>query len=362
MGGIRAVYEYSNNLARRGHDVVVLHARKMPQWALPPAGLEMRLRRIADRARNRLLKPPVQWQFIEPGVSLRFVEDLSAANIPDGDVVVATWWATALIQQEYPASKGMRAHLIQHYEDWTRNDKLLIQAWRSPSLKIVIAQWLMEKGLELGVPRSDLAYIRYGMNHNLFRLISPIEGRPQRVAMFYSAQAWKGGEDGVRALEETKARNPKLEAVLFGVDRRPRSLPRWIEYIRNPPQQALVRDIYNGSSIYLCPSWSEGWGLPAGEAMACGCALVSAETGGVREFAEHGVTALLSRARMPGGLADNLSTALTRPDVQQRIASAGHQRIQEFTWERSTDSLISALTTYHKGVSCPGMPHVAELS
>jgi glycosyltransferase involved in cell wall biosynthesis len=67
--------------------------------------------------------------------------------------------------------------------------------------------------------------------------------------------------------------------------------------------------------------------------------LVSTDNGGVREYAEHEVTALLSPPKNPEALAQNIVRLLENDDLRIRIAKAGHERIQQFTWERSTDLL-----------------------
>ncbi|MCK4793248.1 MAG: glycosyltransferase family 4 protein, partial [Desulfobacteraceae bacterium] len=178
-----------------------------------------------------------------------------------------------------------------------------------------------------------------GIDHTKYRLLQPIENRPPRIAMLYHIIDWKGSEDGIKALELARDKFPKLQAALFSRLARPKGLPEWIEYHCDPPQEDLVGRIYNGSSMYLCPSWREGWHLPPAEAMACGCAVVSTDIGGVRDYAEHGVTALLSPPRNPEALAQNILRLLEDDELRIRLAKAGHERIQEFTWERSTDLL-----------------------
>lgn len=157
--------------------------------------------------------------------------------------------------------------------------------------------------------------------------------------MMYSENQAKGSHDGIRALELAKKEVPQLRAVLFGVSPRPKSLPQWIEYFYQPAIDELVGEIYNGSSIYLCPSWNEGWHLPPAEAMACGCAVVSTDIGGVRDYAQHGVTALLCPPKNSGALAEDIIILLKDDELRIRIAKAGYERIQQFTWERSTDLL-----------------------
>lgn len=211
--------------------------------------------------------------------------------------------------------------------------------WREHIPKIVIARWLYDKGLELGVPADEMIHIPNGIDHAKYRILHPIESHPPRIAMLYNPHPVKGAEDGINTLELARRGFPTLRAVLFGRLPRPESLPEWIEYHCDPPQEELVGGIYNGSSIYLCSSWREGWHLPPAEAMACGCAVVSTDIGGVRDYAEHGVTALLSPPKNPEALADNIVTLLKDDDLRIRLAKGGHERIQEFTWERSTDLL-----------------------
>lgn len=211
--------------------------------------------------------------------------------------------------------------------------------WREPFRKIVIAKWLYEKGLELGVSSNEMLYIPNGLNHSVFRVIKPINKRPQKIAMLYG-EDFKGGRDGIKAIELAKKEFPSLQAVLFSSWLpRPSGLPRWIEYFQNPDQEPLTGKIYNGSSIYLCPSWVEGWGLPSVEAMACGCALISTDNGGVRDYAIHKETALFSPPKDPEKLAKSIIELLKDDNLRIKLAQNGYKHIQQFTWERSTDLL-----------------------
>jgi glycosyltransferase involved in cell wall biosynthesis len=155
--------------------------------------------------------------------------------------------------------------------------------------------------------------------------------------MLYHPAAMKGAGDALSALELARTRFPTLQAVFFGTSPRPRNLPAWIEYHRQPSQEILVGQIYNGSSIYVSPTWTEGFGLPPAEAMACGCAVVSTDTIGVRDFCEHEVTALLSAPKNPEALAHNIARLLASDPLRIKLAESGHARIQEFARQRSVD-------------------------
>lgn len=342
VGGYRVVYEYANELTKRGHEVTVIHPRKLRQRSLEPPSFYQKVRHIAASIRNIFLKPRVTWQYLDERVRMLYVPEPTARYVPDGDVVFATAWQTAEYVNEYPDSKGRKFYLIQHYEIWSGPKERVDATWLFPMKKVVIAKWLYELGLELGVQGGEMCHIPNGIDLKKFRVTRPIESRPKRVAMLYSPLEWKGFADGLRALEIAHEECPDFRAVLFGTSpRKPNIIQDWIDYISSPPQEILVTEIYNNSSIYLCPSWTEGWGLPGAEAIACGCTLVSTDNGGVRDYAVNYQTALLSPPRKPEALANNLIRILGDEKMRIRLGRAGYENIQRFTWKRATDLLVN---------------------
>jgi glycosyltransferase involved in cell wall biosynthesis len=264
--------------------------------------------------------------------------------IPDGDAIFATAWKTAELVLGYPESKGKKCYLIQHYETWHGPKERVDAMWRAPLEKVVIAKWLYEVGVNLGCAKSEMAYIPNGFDRAFYRLTNPIAGRGKRLAMtFFASGSWKGSADGLAAVEMAERRYPDVAVTFFGVSAPPSSLPRWIEYRRNPPQRAVVEDIYNRSSIFVCPSWSEGWSLPPMEAMACGCAVVATDSGGIREYATDRATALLSPPRDPESLGHNIIRLLDDEDLRVKLAQAGNEHVRSFTWEQSTTLLEAFL-------------------
>lgn len=346
VGGFKLVYEYANQLVARGHEVTVVHPRQLGN-----VGFQPRLRKLSRyltgkgwRDRNSFLVPAVPWHSIDSRVKMLSVPEPSASYIPDGDAVVASFYATVEYAMKYPQEKGRKFYLWLGDETFAAPEARVHAALRAPLNKIVISRGLYESGLKLGVPADEMTYIPCGIDHAKYRVLHPIESRPPRIAMLYHALPIKGAEDGITALEAARREFPTLAAVLFGIYPRPETLPGWIEYHCNPPQEELVGLIYNGSSIYVCPSWTEGFGLPPAEAMACGCALTTTATEGIRDFAEHEVTALLSAPKDPAALADNVLRLLNDNDLRIRLARSGYERIQQFTWERSTNLLEQFIT------------------
>jgi len=160
--------------------------------------------------------------------------------------------------------------------------------------------------------------------------------------MMYSRGSYKAPEDGISALEICKAQYPALKATLFGPTRPAKAIPSWMVFRKNVSEEDLVR-IYNQSKIYLCCSLAEGFAFPPAEAMACGCAVVSTDCGGIREYAEHEVNALLSPPKDPQSLAQNILRLLRDDNLRVRLAKAGCEQIQKFTWERAVSKFEEIL-------------------
>ena len=327
------MYEYANHLARRGHHVAVVHPLHLKYCSFEHLTLLQRLRRGGLRLQQLLSSHVIEWQPIDKEVNVLFVVSSGSQHLPDSDIIFATSWHTVKSVLNCPPTKGRKCYLIQGYETWQGPKAMVDATWLALPHKVVIAKWLRDKGTDLGC--AEMTYIPNGINHQIYRLKQPIEERCRRVAMAWSSEGVKGSNDGIAALEIAKERFPDLKAVLFSLSIRQPSVPKWIEYHCNPSQDMIVNHIYNHSSVFLCPSLCEGWPLPPAEAAACGCALVSTDNGGIREYVQDGITGVLSPPGDPNKLAENLCLVLGSDDMRVRLAKAGNRMVSQFNWDAS---------------------------
>lgn len=332
------VYEYANKLVTRGHQVTVVHPRHLKYLPSPvPLTPYFKLREVLIDGYSRFRKPSMRWQAVDKRVRVLFVPDSGPTHLPDGDAIFATSWHTVGSVLECPKSKGEKCYLIQGYEVFQGPKALVDATWRAPIHKVVIAKWLIGLGNELGC--SDFTFIPNAVDHERYKLVRSLEERERRIAMLCSAVSIKGSMDGIEALKIAKAKYPDLKATFFSASRRLSSVPNWVEYYRNPPQEFIVNEIYNRAQIFLAPSWSEGSPLPPAEAACCGCALVTTDIPGFREYIEHGVTGLLSPPKDSVRLAENLCTLLENDKLRYRLATAANKAVMQYDWEQSTDLL-----------------------
>lgn len=282
------------------------------------------------------------WFDLDAEVAVVLPRSLQPRAIPQADAVFATACPTALPVAQLPDEWGARFYLIQGYENWNRSNEEVDATWRLPMHKVVISRWLEEIGIALG-ESGRLTYIPNGVDAEEFPLLVPPEDRrPDAVGLLSHAAERKGTADGIAAVSIVRDRYPEVSVTLFGVDRRPRWLPSWVAYVKNPSHQQLV-EFYNSCAIFLYPSWSEGFGLPPAEAMLSGCALVATANGGVQEYAVDPDTALLAPVRDPETLAERVCLLIRAPERRCRLARRGHDKLLAFTWRRAADTMENML-------------------
>jgi glycosyltransferase involved in cell wall biosynthesis len=121
-------------------------------------------------------------------------------------------------------------------------------------------------------------------------------------------------------------------------------LPSWAEYTERADHARLV-GVYNSASVYLCASEREGFGNTVLEAMASGCAVVTTDAGGSRQFAKPGISAVVAD-RDPDALAAAVESLLIDDARRAAIVDGGLRCAAEFTWTRTADLLERAILDY----------------
>lgn len=335
VGGYRIIFQYANELASRGHDLTIVFPAILKKAPIPK-GLNNHIKWFVRKILYSIHlpdAPKIDWQIINPKVKMMYVHDLDEKYIPNSEIIIATAWQTAEWVNIYPKDKGRKYYFIQHYETWGGPKDRVDKTWLFSIKKIVIATWLKKVGEQLNA--KNITVVPNAIDHGKFYITKNINDRNRKISMLYHKSDWKGSLDGIKAIEIVKDKFPDLETVFFGVSKRGNEIPEWIDYVQEPSQEYLRENIYNTSSIFVCPSWKEGWGLPASESMACGCALVSTDNGGVNDFAINNKTALLSPVKDPQKLANNITKLLLNDNLRIKLAKSGSEAIKMFRLDKS---------------------------
>jgi glycosyltransferase involved in cell wall biosynthesis len=96
--------------------------------------------------------------------------------------------------------------------------------------------------------------------------------------------------------------------------------------------------LYNGAATLAIPSYHEGFGLPALEAMACGTPVVAAERASLPEVV--GAAGLLIDPDDPRAIADAMSRTLTDHTLRGHMRTLGLAQAARFTWEQTARTTL----------------------
>ena len=105
------------------------------------------------------------------------------------------------------------------------------------------------------------------------------------------------------------------------------------------PDDAALAALYQRALALVLPSRNEGFGLPALEAMACGCPVVAARSGALPEVC--GDAAVLLDPDEPADWRDALLALLDDPGRRAALTHAGLERARTFSWDRTASELTA---------------------
>ena len=109
-------------------------------------------------------------------------------------------------------------------------------------------------------------------------------------------------------------------------------LSEQVRFLHGVPDADLP-GLYNGARVLAMPSFYEGFGLPALEAMACGTPVVVAERASLPEVV--GEAGLLVNPDEPDDVARALARVLTEKPLRARMRELGLAQAAHFTWEET---------------------------
>jgi glycosyltransferase involved in cell wall biosynthesis len=110
------------------------------------------------------------------------------------------------------------------------------------------------------------------------------------------------------------------------------------------PEEDL-RALYNLCALFVFPSWHEGFGLPALEAMRCGAPVIGANTSSLPEVI--GWDEALFDPHSDGDMAKKITRALLDEQFQSDLGKNADRQSKKFSWNEAAKRAISAMERLH---------------
>lgn len=285
------VTDYARCLSRRGHEITLA----WPQYDSRPL-----TRSLRDWAKSLLTgaprdaPPEIDRTHISQDMhGCRLVETsgpvVRESDVPDADVVVATWWTATEAMQSFSSRKGRKVHFVQGDDTVVAgHEERASRAWRAPMDRILVAPWLEARVRELA-PAAKVEVVLNGVDTVKFNASARKKQARPRVGYVYSDALIKGCDVIARALDQVRRATPELDVVTFGQEPPRREMPladQAVFHLR--PAQSQIVALYGSCDVWVWGSRMEGFGLPMLEAMACRTPVVATDAGAASALVARG--------------------------------------------------------------------------
>lgn len=192
--------------------------------------------------------------------------------------------------------------------------------------------------IELGVPAGKVIKIPYGVRLGKFQP----DGVPSSSTFDVLFTGTVGFRKGVPYLINAfrALRHPAKRLRIVGPvhdDIRPwlaqQNLDS-IEILGRMPQNRLV-EFMSTSHVMVLPSIEEGLALVQGQALACGCPLISSEHTGGSDLFSHGVEGFIVPIRSSEAIVERLQQLADDPQLRRSMSDAALKRVKSLGgWQR----------------------------
>lgn len=341
VGGYKVVYRYANMLIEEGFDVSIIYIY-MPDYFYRGFLYKIFKHFIVRTWTKTPFKKPT-WYKLSNKVQQKRVIELNENNIESADYYISTAFFTSIsLDRLNNISSKQKYYFVQGYEAWgIVTPKDIARSYRFNMTKICIAPWLCDKVSESG---ASAIYIPNGFDLDEFYVTNPIEERkPATISILCAKEKVKNTKGVVKALNIVKKKYPELEVYGFGVNKRLKYLPDYINYIQKPSHEELV-ELYNKTAIYVGFPTEEGFGLTVGEAMLCGCTAIGSDNGGYQVMITNKENGILSPIGDFNKLAVEICQLIQDNKTRIEYARKGNDKLKSFSWNDSFKKLLAVLS------------------
>ncbi len=327
-GSYRVIYEYANTLVALKHHVRIVYPIKHCN--------------ILQIFKKRFISLKPNWFDLSKKVELLRIYCPNKEMFDSDDAIVSIEWHMALELYKVLGNDRRHKQFAHHYAVLNGYAKEKVhKAYNIPVPLITVSTWTHETLNQLGFTNTE--NVHNGIDTSRFQSRMCLEDRSLSVCMNYVDKSIKDSETGVRAIEIARKMVPNLQIRIFGPNPQKPNLPFPFLYFSRISEKQLVDNVYNQSRVFLSSSRYEGFSFPQIEAMACGCIVVATDSGGNRDFAINGKTALISPALNAEALAKNLIKILRGEVDVKNISELANKKIMEFDWLKSTTKFLNIL-------------------
>jgi len=204
--------------------------------------------------------------------------------------------------------------------------------------------------IEMGVPPEKLRHVAYGADLSRFSKVAdpPVDSFEVlcvghiafQKGVPYLLEAFEKFRHPHKRLTMVGAVAPEMEQFLKG--------KQWehVEFLGNVPH-ARMKDVMSRSHVVVFPSINDGFGMVIGEAMACGCPVISSENSGGIDLIKDGHEGYVVPIRDSASITDRLEQLAQDPVLRETMGVRSLERVASIggwdTYGRNYVAVLEAL-------------------
>jgi glycosyltransferase involved in cell wall biosynthesis len=279
-----------------------------------------------------------------PGIFLLYKYLLSS------HVAVSTYYPTTFslyfTSLILPALRKL--YLVQGYEPFFPEERLsgikkafAQKSYNLPVEMITNSRWLHDTLWKEHHSRSSI--INPGVDLRIFSPGLKRTGRKRKILLTVGrSQKLKGLTDFIKSVELLSEKGYGIDALIITNEKlRIRST---VSYkVVKPDSDEALAGLYADADVYIHTSYSEGFGLPPIEAMACGTPVVMTDSGGVNEYGKNGINSLIVPPGNIQAIANAIAEILDNPSKAAKLAGNGLETARMFSWDNTVTKFIKVL-------------------
>jgi glycosyltransferase involved in cell wall biosynthesis len=308
------------------------------------------------RARRHLLRGPNGYDIVHDNQSLSYgLLGIARAGYP----TVATIHHPITVDRdtEVAAASGwLRRLMVRRWYSFLAMQKRVSR--RIPRIITVSESSKRDIGREFGLPAERFRVVPNGINTDCFY---PVEGVKRADDMILVTNSADTPLKGLRYLLEAVSairRTREIRVVVIGKPKENGVIERLIADLALADTVRFTGRIadhdfahyYAEATMAVVPSLYEGFGMPAGEAMACGVPVISTTGGALPEVV--GDAGILVPPGDAASLLEAVTLLLDDPERRMRLAGAGLERVRNsLTWRHAAQKTVEV---YREAIDAHG--------
>jgi len=323
----------------------------------PQSTSDLQLADPAGNFRTKTLRPSGKWAVLSFGLTwelLRHPVDILHAThfappvVPGAFIFTVTCWSQYLQPQFYPPLRRMRllflmdraiknASAIFCYTKFLKN--MVIERFHTDPKRIFVVQPGIGEEMK---PAEDKEYLAsflkgFGIDQPYILFIGALTQRKNVEGLVRAYHILRNESKTDHKLVLLGERIFHSEGIFRAIDEL--NLQDDVIFVPRRAHSELPM-FYSGADVFVFPTFSEGFGLPPLEAMACGTPVVASNVTSVPEVVGPG--AVLVDPYAPEDIARGIAKCLTDADFSRELVRRGIKHAADFTWERTAKQTLAA--------------------